>query len=124
MLTNHVVTCSNCGMSAHRGRQENAIKCKWCNTTYTAAGRRSYQRLNKKMKGTLRKKGNFPIAVLMENISNKGAMVKYATNTSVYKNSTLYFNTDGLDIQEYATVVWTSLLNDKESRAGLRFISL
>ncbi len=75
------------------------------------------------MKGTLRKKGKFPIAVLMENISNKGAMVRYATSASVYKNSTLYFNTDGLDIQEYATVVWTSPLNDKESHAGLRFIA-
>jgi hypothetical protein len=76
------------------------------------------------MKGTLRKKGGFPIAVLTENISHKGIMVRYPTNASVYKNSTLYFNTDGLDIKECATVVWTSPLNDKESQAGLRFISL
>jgi hypothetical protein len=122
MLANNVVVCSKCGMRAHRGGQENSIKCRWCNTTYTGAGRRYYQRLNKKMKGTLRKKGGFPIAVLTENISNKGVMVRYVTNASVYKDSTLYFNTDGLDIQEYATVVWTSPLNDKESHAGLRFI--
>ena len=77
MLANNVVICSKCGMRAHRGGQENSIKCRWCNTTYTGAGRRYYQRLNKKMKGTLRKKGGFPIAVLTENISNKGVMVKY-----------------------------------------------
>ena len=110
-------------MKAPRSSQESSLKCSWCSTPHPSAGRRQYERVKKKIKGTLkRKNGGKPIAALTEDISVNGAKIRYAHNSDVTKNALLYFYSDSLDIHKSATVVWTNSLDSYESQAGLRFI--
>ena len=120
---NNAVICSNCGMRAPQGSQANSFKCSWCSTLHTSAGKRGHERVQKKIKGTLKhKKGGKPIVALTENISLDGAMIRYSHNSSITKNTLLYFYSDSLQIHKSATVVWTNSLDAYESQAGLRFI--
>jgi len=68
------------------------------------------------------------MAILVEDVSFNGARIRYTGDTSLFYNrkthgnSTLTLDIGKLKPHTFAKVVWTAPVNNKESRAGLRFI--
>ncbi len=108
--------------------------CGPCDASYCAAvterptERRYEGRLKVTKKGTLKFKGmEAPMPVLVEDLSHRGAKIKYAGGTSLFYNrnthgdSMLILDIAELKLHTFVKVVWTAPVNSEESRAGLRF---
>ena len=124
-------TCLDCGVHVEKSGARGMLRCGSCGTRYaeTVTQRRREGRMKIKKKGTIKYKGmGTPMAVHVENVSFHGARIRYNGDTSLFYsrksrgNSTLMVDIGELKQCILAKVVWTAPANDKERRAGLRFI--
>ena len=122
--------CLDCGTDVEKSGEGSTLRCGPCGARYNAAvtQRRNEGRLKVTKKGTLKYKGKgSPMPVLVEDLSHRGAKIRYAGdifhfyNRNTHGDLMLILDIAELELHTFVKVVWTAPVNKEESRAGLRF---
>ena len=129
-MTVEMNKCLDCGTDVEKSGAGGTLQCGLCGVRYSAAvtQRRNEGRLKVTKKGTIKYKGRgTPLPIIVEDLSNCGAKIRYAGDTALFYDrktqgdSILILDIAELELHTFAKVVWTAPVNIEESRAGLRF---
>ena len=124
-------TCLDCGADMEKSGTSVMLRCGPCGVRNRAAvtERRYEGRMKVKRQGTLKYKDiNTPMAVLVEDVSFHGAMIRYFGDIDLFykrkthRDSIFTLDIEKLELHTFVKIVWTTPINDEESMAGLRFI--